>query len=243
MRPSPQRHTLAVLRTLIGFTQKEMAAILECSTATVQAVELGKLKLSMDLAQRVHFQTGVSTEWLLAADVSQPPVSSQGKPYTQALFEEMQAELVSPKKSGTGALAELWKTREMFMKNVKLLGILYTEAYKRGKVPIVFYKGIMSTKELFEKEIGQDEHIADKLKALTYSDIGPVDLFELTKTLDQFEADTNEELRRKLKQTKEPLPDFLKTLVPGLKRRAARAGKKEWTTIQKRVGYTPPAKP
>ena len=63
MRPSPQRHPLAVLRTLIGFTQKELAQILECSTPTVQAVELGKLKLSLDLAQRVYFQTGVSTEW------------------------------------------------------------------------------------------------------------------------------------------------------------------------------------
>ncbi|MGD0539666.1 MAG: helix-turn-helix transcriptional regulator [Verrucomicrobiota bacterium] len=227
MRVSLQRHPLAVLRTLIGFTQKEMAQILECSTATVQAVELGKLKLSMDLAQRVHFQTAVSTEWLLADDVSQPPVSGQGTPYTKALFEEMQAALLSPKKSGTDALAELWRIRGMFIKNVKLLGILYTEAYKRGKVPIVFYKGIMLTKELFEKEIGQDEHIAEKLKALTYSELGPVDLFELTETLDQFEGDTNEELKRKLKQTKEPLPPFLRTFVPGLNKPPARAGKKK----------------
>ena len=50
MRLSPQRHTLAVLRTVIGITQKEMAEILECSTATVQAIELGKLKMSMKLA-------------------------------------------------------------------------------------------------------------------------------------------------------------------------------------------------
>src|SRR5258706_8726965 len=109
MRPSPQRHTLAVLRTLIGFTQKEMAQILECSTATVQAVELGKLKLSLDLAERVHFQTGISTEWLLADDVSQPPVSVRGKPYTKAVFEEMRAALLSPKKTGIGAVAELWR--------------------------------------------------------------------------------------------------------------------------------------
>lgn len=223
MRPSPQRHTLAVLRTLIGFTQKELAQILECSTPTVQAVELGKLKLSLDLAERVHFQTGVCTEWLLADDVSQPPVSPQGKPYTKARFEEMQAALLSPKKSGTDALAELWRTREMFMKNVKVLAILYTEAYKRGKVPIVFYKGLMSTKELFEKEIGQDAAIEEKLKALTYSEIGPVDLFELTATLDEFEGNTTDELKRKLKQTKEPLPPLFRKLVPGLNKRPARA--------------------
>lgn len=50
MRISPQRHTLAVLRTVIGITQKEMAGILECSVPTVQAIELGKLKMSLKLA-------------------------------------------------------------------------------------------------------------------------------------------------------------------------------------------------
>lgn len=243
MRPSPQRHTLAVLRTLTGLTQKETAQILECSTPTVQAIELGKLKLSMDLAQRVNFQTGISTEWLLADDTSQPAVSGHGKPYTKATFEDRQAALLSPKTSGTGALAELWDIRGMFIKNVKALSILYTEAYKRGKVPTVFYKVLMAMKELFEKEIGNDPAIAEKLKTLTYKEIGPADLFELTETLDQFEADTNEEVKRRLKLAKEPLPALFQKLVPGLKKRQGRAGKKEWTSIQKRVGYTPPAKP
>jgi hypothetical protein len=64
------------------------------------------------------------------------------------------------------------------------------------------------------------------LKALTYSEIGPVDLFELTETLEQFEADTNEELKRRLKQAKEPLPEFLQTLVPGQGRQPTRTSKK-----------------
>ena len=242
MRPSPQRHTLAVLRTLIGFTQKELAVILECSTATVQAVELGKLKLSMDLAERVNFQTGISTEWLLADDVSASPVSGEGKPYTKATFEDRQAALLSPKKSGTGALAELWDIRGMFIKNVKALSILYSEAYKRGRVPTVFYKVLMAMKDLFEKEIGNDPAVAEKLKKLTYKEIGPVDLFELTETLNQFEADTNEEVKRRLKLAKEPLPALFRKLVPGLKRRPAGAGKKDWTSIQHRVGYTARAK-
>lgn len=226
MRTSPQRHTLAVLRTVIGITQKEMAGILECSTPTVQAIELGKLKLSMDLAQRVNFQTGVSTEWLLADDVTQPPASTQGKPYTKALFEERQAALLSPKDSGIDALAELWQIRGMFIKTVKLLNILYTEAYKRGKVPIVFYKVLMATKEIFEEEIGEHAEIEEKLKSLTYTELGPVDLYELTETLDQFEADTNEELKRQLKQAKKPLPTCLQTLVPGQGKRPSRARKR-----------------
>ena len=227
MRPSPQRHTLAVLRTLIGFTQKEMAQILECSVPTVQAVELGKLKLSIDLAQRVHFQTGASTEWLLADDVSKPPESGMGKPYTKAFFEEFQAALLSPQPTGTGTLAEFWRGRGMFVKHVKILSILYAEAYKRGKVPLVFYKSLMSTKELFEQAVGEDKSIEEKLQALDYTEIGPVNLFELTDTLDEFEGDTNEELERKLKQTKEPLPPFLRTLVPGHGKRPSHAREKK----------------
>jgi DNA-binding XRE family transcriptional regulator len=242
MRPSPQRHTLAVLRTLVGFTQKQLAQILDCSVPTVQAIELGKLKLSMELAMRVSFQTRISTEWLMAADVSQPPVTNEGKPYTKALFEQRQAAILSPKESGIHALADLWQTRGMFMRNVRLLAILYTEAYKRGKTPIAFYKATIATKEIFEKDIGEHPDIAEKLKTLTYSEIGPVDLFELTETLDQFEGDTNEELRRKLKQAKEPLPDFLKTLVPGHRKKQGRAGKKKWISLHKKVGHTPPEK-
>ena len=85
----------------------------------------------------------------------------------------------------------------------------------------------MSTKELFEKEIGQHEHIEEKLKALTYTELGPVNLFELTDTLNEFEADTNEELKRKLKQTKEPLPPLLRSLLPGHGKRPSRAAKKK----------------
>ena len=227
MRPSPQRHTLAVLRTLIGFTQKEMAAILECSTPTIQAVELGKLKLSLDLSQRVHFQTGVNHEWLLADDVSKPPVSGEGKPYTKSFFEEWQAILLSPKPTNTGAIMELWKTWHMFIKHTKLLTILYSEAYKRGKVPLVFYKSLRSTQELFEKTIGQEKSIEEKLAKLAYHQDGvPEEMSELYETLAGFEADTYEELKRKLKQKKEPTPPGFQVYFRDYERRLLRARKK-----------------
>ena len=91
MRPSPQRHTLAVLRNISGMTQKEMAAILECSTPTIQAVELGRLNLSDKLAGLVSHKTGINLAWLLTNDVNQPPVDVDGAPYTKALFEDYQA--------------------------------------------------------------------------------------------------------------------------------------------------------
>ena len=216
MRPSPQRHTLAVLRTMIGITQKEMAAILECSTPTIQAVELGKLKLSPGLAQRVAFQTGVGIEWLLANDISKPPVSARGDSYTKARFEEYQAALLSPKTTGMDALLELWQTWHMFMKHTKILAILYSEAYKRGKVPLAFYKSITPQADLFDKLFGEDKTIEAKLAALANIGIDPVYLSELDEPLADFQADTLEELKRKLKQTKTPLPETIRNYFLGV---------------------------
>jgi len=86
----------AVLRTVIGITQKEMAEILECSTATVQAIELGKLKMSMKLAGNLFHQTSINLDWLMNDDVSKPPVDYEDNPYTRESFEVTQAALFAP---------------------------------------------------------------------------------------------------------------------------------------------------
>jgi transcriptional regulator with XRE-family HTH domain len=91
MRLSNQGHTLAVLRLLVGLTQKEMATVLHCSAPTIQAVELGRLKLSEKLAGLASLQTGINLAWLLENDVSKPPIDIKGRPYTKAIFEEFQA--------------------------------------------------------------------------------------------------------------------------------------------------------
>jgi DNA-binding XRE family transcriptional regulator len=91
MRDSPLRHTLAVLRTTIGYTQKEMAELCGCSVPTIQAVELGKLKLSGKLAGTVVVQTGVSETWLWDDNVSSPILDSDWQPYTKEYFESFRA--------------------------------------------------------------------------------------------------------------------------------------------------------
>ena len=91
MRVSPQRHAMAILRILIGLTQKELAAVLHCSTPTIQAIELGRLKLSEKLAGFASLNTGINLTWLLDNDVAHPPIDTKGKPYTKATFEEFQA--------------------------------------------------------------------------------------------------------------------------------------------------------
>jgi DNA-binding XRE family transcriptional regulator len=91
MRVSPRSHTLAVLRILVGLTQKEMAAVLHCSAPTVQAIELGRLKMSEKLAGLASLKTGINLAWLLENDVTKPPMDINGRPYTKTTFEEFQA--------------------------------------------------------------------------------------------------------------------------------------------------------
>jgi transcriptional regulator with XRE-family HTH domain len=91
MRVSSQSHTLAVLRILLGLTQKEMAAVLHCSTPTIQAIELGRLNLSEKLAGLASLQTGINLAWLLNNDVTQPPIDTKGKTYTKETFEQFQS--------------------------------------------------------------------------------------------------------------------------------------------------------
>src|SRR5580765_809417 len=73
MRPSPLRHPLAVLRTTIGLTQKELAGLTGRAARTIQSIELGHLPLSEELALRIAQETGVDESWLLAGDPSVPP--------------------------------------------------------------------------------------------------------------------------------------------------------------------------
>lgn len=81
----------------MGLGQKELAALFEVSTKAVQAIELGKLKLSDDLAKRIASKTGVDVEWLLKNDPSVEPVTRWGDPYTKAEFQLHQTRLTGPK--------------------------------------------------------------------------------------------------------------------------------------------------
>jgi transcriptional regulator with XRE-family HTH domain len=47
-------HWIAKLRLQHGVTQKQLAKAAGCSPSTIQAIELGKLKLSAQLAKKIH---------------------------------------------------------------------------------------------------------------------------------------------------------------------------------------------
>src|SRR6185295_16888592 len=104
MRPSPLKHPLAVLRTTIGLTQKEMAELTGRAARTIQAVELSKLPLSEELALRIAKETGVDESWLLAGDTNVPPqrgaallaFAKENRPYLREDYEWQRAFNESP---------------------------------------------------------------------------------------------------------------------------------------------------
>ena len=95
MRTSSKRTTAAVLRSIIGVKDLEMAELLECSPATIHSVESGRLRLSEALAFRMRHETGISLAWLLAGDVKAAPVDERENPYTRADFDWHRAQIES----------------------------------------------------------------------------------------------------------------------------------------------------
>src|ERR1043166_1453330 len=156
MRLSPQRHTLAVLRTIIGITQKEMAELLECSAPTVQAIELGKLKLSIKLAGNLFNQTSVDLDWLMNDDVTQPAIDFEGEPYTRETFEMRQAGLFSPPQDTSDVKGDLRYVGACFRNSVEVLAILFAHAYRDSRVQMCDYKVTDALDELLDETVGTD---------------------------------------------------------------------------------------
>jgi transcriptional regulator with XRE-family HTH domain len=76
MKPSPLRHPLAILRTMIGLNQTEMADLCGCSSQSIQSVELLRMRLSGKLATKISKATGISLEWLMDGNCEAPPTKA-----------------------------------------------------------------------------------------------------------------------------------------------------------------------
>jgi transcriptional regulator with XRE-family HTH domain len=72
MPASKEVHCLALMRKILRLKQSELAALAECSVATIQSIELNRLKLSKGLATRISLATGVNYDWLLDNDIKKP---------------------------------------------------------------------------------------------------------------------------------------------------------------------------
>ena len=73
MPVSVGRHNLARIRKLLKLTQADIAQLVQCSPATIKAVEIGKLALSESLALRISHALGTQdVDWLLKNDLTAP---------------------------------------------------------------------------------------------------------------------------------------------------------------------------
>ena len=89
MRPSPLRHTVAILRTMIGLTQKELAVLVGRATRTIQAIELEQLPLSEELALRIAEEAPARRMELIS-------LRNERGPYTKEDFEWARAYRETP---------------------------------------------------------------------------------------------------------------------------------------------------
>jgi transcriptional regulator with XRE-family HTH domain len=83
MPASKQINTVAVLRKNLHLRQTELAEMVGCHVASIQSIELNRLKLSPALASRISLKTGVDLAWLRNNDVAvpMPPIKRLGDDY------------------------------------------------------------------------------------------------------------------------------------------------------------------
>ena len=207
MRPSPLKHVLAIVRTTVGLTQKELAAVLDCSVPTIQSIELGRLRLSESLAQRVVENTGVDLACLLRNDPSQPVRDRAGHPYTRAEFDRRQAHKAFNYDHAHDLPEEvvdykmLWP---LFKRHVTMLAETMAHAYTRNQNRLFAYKCNLALEQLadqFSKDCTREECDRRKQFSVQIEEIWHTDgIFFLTglpEILLYFQAEIDREFRRR----------------------------------------------
>jgi hypothetical protein len=66
--------------------------MLNRSPHSVHDLECGRLELSAAMATKMNYETGIHIGWLLDGDPGAPPMSADGREYTEAIYAEVQAE-------------------------------------------------------------------------------------------------------------------------------------------------------
>jgi transcriptional regulator with XRE-family HTH domain len=205
MRRSPQSHTLAVLRILLGLTQKEMASLLECSTPTIQAIELGKLAMSHKFADNLSHQAGVSYEWLMDDDVSNPPVDFHDQPYTKASFDYRRALLLAPPEDSSDVRRNLFAARASFRCAVEQLAILFKYAYQGGSTNMCAYKIRTALRELIVDQVPMQKLTPEENEQLHRFGILRFKLEDLQAPVTRFVEDTDKIFQAQIAEH-EPTP-------------------------------------
>jgi transcriptional regulator with XRE-family HTH domain len=161
MRPSKLRHPLAVLRQIIGLGQKEMAELIECSVATIQSVELKRMTLSEELAQRIADATSVDISCLMAGDPKAMLLDDFGFPYELNAFEgaQQRQRMDSAWQSLLGNIT-IEETRKEAAPYAKRLAALILKATHRGRHGLVMWQIEHAVAELEKRYAGPNPSVA-----------------------------------------------------------------------------------
>ena len=92
-RPSLVRTNISRLRLALGLNQNDFAKLVGRSIAAVQSLEIGRLRLSTQLAGELAARTGVSPRWLLESQLDEAPYDLVGRPWSIANFQRLQHEV------------------------------------------------------------------------------------------------------------------------------------------------------
>jgi hypothetical protein len=161
---SHRKTTTAILRGILGPAhgqEARFARLAGRSVSWVKKVSAGLEPLTEEVALELESKTGISAAWLLRGDRGAKPLSTAGKPYSFALFEQHRAHLGSFPKMDfvSGALPAI-------------AGI-GAAAGERGKGSLFSYRLTRFLDECRE-EFGFDETAMAAVKA----EIGRTDLAE-----------------------------------------------------------------
>ena len=155
MPVSVKRHNLARLRKELQITQAKLAALLRCSSATIKAVEIGKLPLSESLAERIGRATGVDPIWLLQNDLN-APIAARKRGYIISRDEQIRENVRYALTLCAGAIALAKYLKDEGSQNLLLYRLdqfgdaLSKLAGKEKLSTIVKRQGISTDKELLE---------------------------------------------------------------------------------------------
>jgi|GEM_PF-2969555 transcriptional regulator with XRE-family HTH domain len=98
-RPSLVRTNIARLRLALSLNQQQFARLLRRSTASVQSLEMGRLRLSGQLAGEIATRTGVHPRWLMENDLNETPYDMLGRPWSLSTFQRLHSEIPSDAKA------------------------------------------------------------------------------------------------------------------------------------------------
>ncbi len=92
-RPPIIRTNVCRLRLALSMNQTSFAKLLARSMAAVQSLEMGRLRLSQQLAGEIASRTGVNPRWLLDNQLTEEPYDMSGKPWSLDQFHKLKAEI------------------------------------------------------------------------------------------------------------------------------------------------------